>query len=238
MKNDGTVSQLLGDPFGANTVSATVGRLVDLTLEPPVAPSKIIAVGLNYRAHAEESGMAIPDFPLLFYKPPSSLVGHNAPIVLPKISDEVEHECELAVVIGRTTRNISEDEALDAVFGYTCANDVSARDWQRAESQWVRGKGFDTFCPLGPWISTTIDPSSLDISTRVNGATRQSSNTSDMIFPIPRLIAEISQVMTLHPGDVIITGTPAGVGPLKAGDVVEVEIEKIGTLSNPVEPED
>ena len=234
LDDDGTVSQLLGDPFGDFDLSATVGEVSSLHLLPPVVPSKVIAVGLNYAAHAKEAGMELPAFPVLFFKPPTAVVGPGDAIVLPKISDDVEHECELGVVIGKIARNVTESEALDYVYGLTCGNDVSARDWQRKESQWVRAKSFDTFLPLGPHVVTDLDPSSLKISTRVNGEIRQNSNTSDMIFSVPFLISDISKVMTLHPGDVIITGTPEGVAPILDGDTVEIEIEGIGKLSNPV----
>ncbi len=232
LNDDGTVSQLLGDPFGDFDLSATVGDAGSLRLMAPVVPSKVIAVGLNYAAHAKETGMELPAFPILFFKPPTAVIGPGDAIVLPKISDHVEHECELGVVIGKVTRNVTESAALDYVFGLTCGNDISARDWQRKESQWVRAKGFDTFLPLGPHVVTDLDPSELQISTRVNGEIRQNSNTSDLIFSVPFLIADISKVMTLHPGDVIITGTPEGVSPILDGDTVEIEIEGIGKLSN------
>ena len=233
LKHDGTVNAIQGDPFGDFTVGATVGSLEELDLLPPVVPGKIIAVGLNYRAHAAEVNMEIPTLPMLFYKPPSSVIGPGESIVLPRSSDNVEHECELALVIGRRARNVSEEEALDCLLGYTAANDVSARDWQARESQWVRAKGYDTFLPLGPIIVSDLNPDNLKISTRVNGKVTQNSSTSDMIFPTAYLIQEISQVMTLEPGDVIITGTPQGVGPITPGDKVEVEVENVGVLSNP-----
>ena len=233
LKHDGTVNAINGDPFGDYTVGPIVGTLEELQLLAPVAPGKIIAVGLNYRAHAAEVNMEIPTFPMLFFKPPSSVIGPGEAIVLPRSSEQVEHECELALVIGRRAHNVSADEALDYLFGFTAANDVSARDWQARESQWVRAKSFDTFLPLGPVIVSDLNPDNLDLATRVNGATVQDSNTSDMIFTAAFLIQEISQVMTLDPGDVIITGTPQGVGPITPGDTVEIEVERIGVLSNP-----
>jgi len=233
LKQDGTVNAIQGDPFHEFTVGATVGSYDELEILAPVVPGKIIAVGLNYRAHAAEVNMEIPTFPMLFFKPPSSVIGPGEAIVLPRSSEQVEHECELALVIGRRTRNVSEDEALDCLLGYTAANDVSARDWQARENQWVRAKSFDTFLPLGPVIVSDLNPDSLKVSTRVNGKTTQDSNTSDMIFACAFLIHEISQVMTLEPGDVIITGTPQGVGPITHGDTVEVDVENVGVLSNP-----
>ncbi len=233
LKQDGSVNAIQGDPFHEFTVGGTVGSYDELEILAPVVPGKIIAVGLNYRAHAAEVNMEIPTFPMLFFKPPSSVIGPGESIVLPRSSEQVEHECELALVIGRRTRNVSEDEALDCLLGYTAANDVSARDWQARENQWVRAKSFDTFLPLGPVIVSDLNPDSLKVSTRVNGKTAQDSNTSDMIFACAFLIQEISQVMTLEPGDVIITGTPQGVGPITHGDTVEVEVENVGVLSNP-----
>lgn len=233
LKQDGTVNAIQGDPFHEFTVGATVDAYDELELLAPVVPGKIIAVGLNYRAHAAEVNMEIPTFPMLFFKPPSSVIGPGESIILPRSSEQVEHECELALVIGRHTRNVSEEEALDCLLGYTAANDVSARDWQARESQWVRAKSFDTFLPLGPIIVSDLNPDNLKVGTRVNGKTAQDSRTSDMIFASAILIQEISQVMTLEPGDVIITGTPQGVGPITHGDTVEVEVENVGVLSNP-----
>ena len=231
---DGTVHALDGDPYGECSAGRPVGRLDEAELLAPCEPRKVICVGLNYAAHAAETGMAAPEFPMFFLKPHTAIANPGDPIRLPSISDHVEHECELVVVIGRRARNVSEAEALDHVLGYTCGNDVSARDWQRRESQWFRGKGFDGFFPFGPWIETGLDPSDLAISTRVNGEVRQSASTSDLIFNVPNLVADASRTVTLLPGDVIATGTPAGVGPIRDGDVVEIEIGGIGVLSNPV----
>ena len=200
----------------------------------PLLPSKIVAVGLNYAAHAEETGAALPSEPMLFLKPSTSVIGPDEPIVLPPQSERVDHEAELGVVIGKAARNVSAGDAPEHVLGYVCANDVTARDLQARDVQFTRAKGFDTFCPLGPHIATDVDPSDLAISCRVNGDTRQDSRTSDLVFGVPALVGFISSVMTLLPGDVILTGTPSGIGPVQKGDVVEVEVEGIGVLRNPV----
>lgn len=215
---------------------------------PPVAPTNILALGLNYRRHAEETGMATPDYPILFMKATSSAIGHETPIILPVAGPEkVDYEAELAIVIGKSAKNLQKAEAMDCIFGYTCANDISARDWQmeKQKGQWVRGKSFDTFCPLGPWLVTkdeVVTPDRLNIRAILNNAEiLQESNTSNMIYNVASIISFLSQSMTLLPGTVILTGTPEGVGftrqpPLflKAGDLITVEIEGIGRLSNPV----
>lgn len=211
-----------------------VAKLTEVRLLAPCRPTKILAVGLNYRTHAAEAGYDVPSEPLVFSKPPSSVIGPLEPIVYPVLSQQVDYEGELAVVIGQRARNVPSQKAADFVLGYTCGNDVTARDLQRPDNQWTRAKGFDTFCPLGPCIVTDLDPAHLAVRTRVNGEIRQDGSTADMVFGVAELIATISQVMTLEPGDVILTGTPSGVGPLQPGDVVEVEIEGIGTLRNPV----
>ena len=204
-------------------------------LLPPSAPTKIVCVGRNYQDHAAELGNPMPAEPLLFLKPPSALIGHEDAIELPAVSARVEHEGELAVVIGRTCRRLSAAaDPLAYVLGYTCLNDVTARDLQRKDVQFTRGKSFDTFCPAGPFVVTGLDPSDLEVTTRVNGATRQRGRTSAMAFPVPYLLRYISRIMTLAPGDIIATGTPAGVGPLAPGDTVEVQVEGIGTLRNSV----
>jgi 2-keto-4-pentenoate hydratase/2-oxohepta-3-ene-1,7-dioic acid hydratase in catechol pathway len=197
-------------------------------------PSKIVCVGKNYRDHAREMGGEVPPEPLLFFKPPSALIPSGAPIVLPALSTHVEHEAEIGVVVGRRLRRAAEDEVMEGVAGFVCLNDVTARDWQRRESQWARAKGFDTFCPAGPRIAGGLDWRSLEVFGRVNGALRQHGRSRDMAFGIPFLLSHISGVMTLEPGDLIATGTPAGVGRLVAGDVVEVEIPGVGVLRNPV----
>jgi 2-keto-4-pentenoate hydratase/2-oxohepta-3-ene-1,7-dioic acid hydratase in catechol pathway len=228
------VGAVIGDVFGDSKRGPVVAELREVTLLPPVAPSKIIAVGQNYSARVEELGLELPDIPPLFLKPPSAIIGHGDEIILPPQSVQVEHEAELAVIIGRRARWVSVEDALKFVWGYTCANDVTARDIEQRDSQLTRGKGFDTFCPLGPWVSTDVDPSDVVITCSVNGQVRQMSSTRELRFSVPQLIAFITSVMTLEPGDVILTGTPAGVGPIVAGDQVEVEIEGIGTLSNHV----
>jgi 2-keto-4-pentenoate hydratase/2-oxohepta-3-ene-1,7-dioic acid hydratase in catechol pathway len=206
-----------------------------LSLLPPVAPSKIVAVGRNYAEHAKELGNDAPAEPVLFLKPPSALLPPNGTIIRPPQSQRVDFEGELAIVIGREAKNVGRAHWRDYVLGFTCADDVTARDLQKKDVQFTRGKSFDTFLPLGPCIETDLDPSSLSLTTRVNGETRQNGNTSQMIFSCDVLMEFITSVMTLFPGDVIITGTPAGVGPLASGDVVEVAIEGIGTLRNPVQ---
>ena len=207
--------------------------LSEVQLRAPVAPSKIVCVGRNYREHAAELGNKMPDEPLLFLKAPSAIIAHEECIELPRDSQQVEHEGELGVVIGRTARKLDEAEnPLDYVLGYTCVNDVTARDLQRKDVQFTRGKSFDTFCPVGPFIVDQLDPLNLIVTTRVNGTTKQHGCTEDMAFSVPFLIRYIANVMTLFPGDLIATGTPAGVSAMKDGDVVEVEIEGIGVLRN------
>ena len=197
-------------------------------------PSKIVCVGRNYAEHAKELGNEAPSEPILFLKPPSALLPHEGTIVRPAISNRVDHEAELAIIIGKEAKNVRQADWRDYVLGFTCANDVTARDIQKKDGQFTRGKGFDTFCPLGPSIVTDLDVSDLRVTARVNGEVRQDGRTSQMMFPPPFLIEFISSIMTLLPGDVILTGTPSGVGPLEAGDVVEVEIEGIGVLRNHV----
>jgi len=201
----------------------------------PIAPSKIVCVGRNYREHAAELGNKMPDEPLLFLKAPSAIISSGAEIVLPGASQQVEHEGELGVVIGRVARNIpSHEDPLDYVLGYTCVNDVTARDLQRKDVQFTRGKSFDTFCPVGPWIETDLDPANAIVETRLNGEVKQKGNTADMAFPVAFLIRYISEIMTLYPGDLVATGTPAGVSRMKPGDTVEVEVTGIGILQNRV----
>jgi len=197
-------------------------------------PSKIIAIGLNYYDHARELKMPVPDHPIMFMKPASAVIKNGESIIYPRQSKNVHYEGELAVVIGKKARNISKSAAGKYIKGFTCANDVTARDIQNIDGQWTRAKSFDTFCPLGPRVVKDIDPVNLNIRTRVNGGTKQNSNTKNMIFDVYELVSYVSSVMTLMPGDVIITGTPPGVGPLSVGDTVEVEIEGIGTLRNNV----
>ena len=234
---DNTVYALMGNVFTTWQRGPKVAPLSDVTLLAPCQPSKIVALGLNYASHAAEMNVPLPEEPLMFLKPPTAVIGPEEPIRYPRISERVDYEAELAVVIGKRARHVPRGQALDFVLGYTCGNDVTARDLQSKDGQWTRSKGFDTFCPLGPWIETELDPSDLAVQARVNGQVRQSSRTSDLIFGVADLVSFISQVMTLLPGDVIMTGTPSGIGPLQPGDVVEVEIEGIGVLRNPVEAE-
>ena len=197
-------------------------------------PTKIIAIGLNYLDHAREFNMELPAYPLIFMKPPTAVIGNAETIIYPPQTKELHYEGELAIVIGKKTRNVTVENAEHYIAGYTCANDITARDLQRMDGQWTRSKSFDTFCPLGPKIAKNIDPTNLAIATRVNGITKQKSNTNQMIFNVFQLVSFISGIMTLMPGDIIITGTPSGVGELQAGDTVEVEIEEIGILKNTV----
>jgi 2-keto-4-pentenoate hydratase/2-oxohepta-3-ene-1,7-dioic acid hydratase in catechol pathway len=212
----------------ANTPLSAVSLLA------PAQPSKIICVGRNYAEHAKELGNEVPKIPLIFLKPPSSIIAPGEAILLPAQSTQVEHEAELVLVIGKGGRNITAEAARDHILGYTIGNDITARDLQKSDGQWTRAKGFDTFCPFGPWIDTDFDPSDALITCRVSGQMRQMASTRDMIFSVGTLIAFISSVMTLEPGDIIFTGTPAGVGPLAPGDTVDVEIDGLGKLSNPV----
>jgi len=204
---------------------------------PPCRPGKIVGIGLNYRDHARERERPIPAEPLIFLKPPSAALPHGASIVLPPGVGRVDPEAELAIVLGRTARNVAVEDAEGAILGYTCFNDVTARDLQDRDTQYTRAKGFDTFAPFGPWIETELDPADLSITGSVNGHVRQASRTRELVFSPAFLVAFVSRVMTLFPGDLIATGTPAGIGPIKAGDTVEVAIEGIGTLSNPVREE-
>jgi len=228
--------EIEGDIFGEYKTTKTEHLINELKLLPPCFPTKIVAVGLNYRDHAEEMKKTPPEEPMLFMKPSTSVIGHEDKIIYPKhMSSRVDYEGELAVVIGKRAYWVKEREALKYVFGYTCINDVTARDLQAKDVQYTRAKGFDTFAPIGPLIETELDPSDLKISTLLNGERRQYSRTSNLIFDVPRLISFISHVMTLLPGDIIATGTPAGTGSMKIGDKVEVEIEGIGVLRNYVE---
>ncbi|GAB7030782.1 fumarylacetoacetate hydrolase family protein [Streptomyces sp. NPDC021749] len=227
-----------GHPFAEFERSGQKVPLDKVRLLPPVLPNKVVCVGRNYAEHAAELGNAVPDVPVTFFKPSTSVIGPGDPIAYPSFSQEVHHEAELAVVIGRMCREVPRERAKDVILGYTCANDVTARDVQQRETQWARAKGFDGSCPLGPWVETGLDPADvaagLAIQCTVNGEQRQLGRTSDMVRPIEDLIVHITEAMTLLPGDVILTGTPAGVGPLNVGDEVAVTIEGIGTLTNKV----
>ena len=223
-----------GSIFGEFRRSEANLSISSLKLLPPIQPTKIICVGRNYVSHAEEHDAEVPEIPLIFLKPPSSLIGHGSAIILPPQSSQVEHEAELAVIIGKQGRWISPDEATDYILGYSIANDVTARDLQRQDGQWTRGKGFDSFCPLGPWLETDFNPADALLTCNVNEDTRQMASTRDMVFNIQQIIAFTSSTMTLEPGDLILTGTPAGVRPLQPNDIIEITIEGIGTLRNQV----
>lgn len=224
-----------GTPFVAWEPTETVVAWDQARLLAPVIPTKIVAVGKNYADHAEEMGSDVPASPIIFLKPATSVIGPLQPIRLPALSSDVHHEAELAVVMGKVARNVPIEDAGSHILGYTAANDVTARDLQELDGQWTRAKGFDTFCPLGPAIDTELDPlEGLSVTCRVNDEVRQEGSTADLIFGVGELVAFVTSVMTLLPGDVILTGTPSGVGPIEAGDRVEVEIEGIGVLLNPV----
>ena len=231
---DGVLHELERTPFTGMRRQGRTCRLEEAEILPPVYPQKIIAVGLNYRDHAEELHMPIPDEPVLFMKPPSSLLAHGGEIVYPSMSRRVDYEAELALVCGRECRDVSPAEASSCILGYTCGNDVTARDLQAKDGQWTRCKSFDTFCPLGPFIETEVDVQGLMVELRLNGEVRQSSAATNMIFTPEELLSFTSRIMTLYPGDVIMTGTPPGVGEMFPGDVVEVVIEGVSTLRNTV----
>ena len=229
------IVEISGLPWGQWTRGSLTSRLADVRLLAPVEPSKIVCVGRNYAAHAAELGNEVPKEPLIFLKPSTSIIGPDEPVILTKYSRRVEHEGELALVIARRCAHLLDtDDALSFVLGYTCLNDVTARDLQISDVQFTRAKGFDTFCPVGPHIETDLNPANAVVETHVNGARRQSGSTSLMIYPVPYLVRWISRMMTLLPGDLIATGTPVGVGPLVAGDMVEVSVAGIGVLRNPV----
>ncbi len=228
------ISVLEGSPY--ERLKATGERCLrsEVKMLAPCRPTKAVCVGLNYQDHAAEFGQAIPEEPVIFLKPSSAVIGPGENIICPPCSSRVDYEAELAVVIGKTCRNVSVSEAFAYIFGYTCGNDITARDLQEKDSQWTRSKSFDTFLPLGPYIVRDLNPQDLVVSLRLNGELKQYSATSNLIFSVPELVSFISGVMTLFPGDVIMTGTPSGVGPVLAGDEVEVEIEGIGVLNNGV----
>lgn len=224
-----------GSPFVAWEATETVVPWSQVQLLAPVLPSKVVCVGKNYVEHAEEMGGSVPEEPIIFLKPATSVIGPGANVVYPPISAEVHHEAELAAVIGRVARNVRAEDVSRYLLGYTAANDVTARDLQRKDGQWTRAKGFDTFCPLGPAIETELDPlERLAVVCKVNGDVRQAGFTSDMVFGVAEIIEFVTRVMTLLPGDVVLTGTPSGVGPVEPGDVMEVEVDGIGTLMNRV----
>ncbi len=229
------IEVLWGTPYEGGLANTTgeVVSLPEVTLLAPCEPSKIVAIGLNYRDHAAEFGHPLPEEPLIFLKPSTSVIGPDEDIVYPEMSRRVDYEAELAVVISKTARNVKEADFRDYVLGYTCINDVTARDLQKKDGQFTRSKSFDTFAPLGPWIETEIsDPDNLTVEGYLNGERRQRSNTNNLVFPVPMLVSFISRIMTLLPGDVIATGTPSGIGPMRPSDVVEIKVEGIGILRN------
>jgi 2-keto-4-pentenoate hydratase/2-oxohepta-3-ene-1,7-dioic acid hydratase in catechol pathway len=231
------IGDIDGNLFGRYRRRDVKTPLADVKLTTPCQPSKIVCVGRNYIEHAKELGNEVPKVPLIFLKPPSSIIASGEAIMLPPQSKQVEHEGELVVVIGKRARNVTAEEAKKFILGYTIGNDVTARDLQKTDGQWTRAKGFDTFCSFGPWIDTDFDPSDAVLTCRVNGQMRQMASTRDMVFNVGTLVAYISSIMTLEPGDIIFTGTPAGVGELKNGDRVDVEIDGLGRISNPVKAE-
>ena len=234
--DDEIVATVVGDPlYSGVELTGEQHSLADVRLLAPVIPrSKVVGIGRNYADHATELGNDVPDHPLAFLKPNTSVIGPHEPIVYPTETEDLHFEGELGVVIGRICRDVPEDKASEVVYGYTVVNDVTARDLQKTDDQWARAKGFDSFCPLGPWIETELDPGDLAITTTLNGDVRQDSRTSLMLFGVPQLVAYVTSFTTLLPGDVIATGTPAGVGPMQPGDDVAVTVEGIGTLANRV----
>ncbi|MGB9378086.1 MAG: fumarylacetoacetate hydrolase family protein [Mycobacteriales bacterium] len=228
------VAEVAEHPFGRITLTGRRWALADVRLLAPILPTKVIGIGKNYADHAAEMGGPAPTAPVVFLKPSTSVIGPGDPIRLPPDSQRVDHEAELAVVIGGVVRDIPRDRALATVLGYTCANDVTARDQQEADGQWTRAKGHDSFCPLGPWIETELDPGDLGVRAELDGVVKQDSRTSLLIHDVSTLISYVSHIMTLLPGDVILTGTPAGVGPMTDGSTISVTLEGIGTLTNPV----
>ena len=229
---DDVIIEIDGDIFTGFKVTEKKYSIKNVKILAPCLPSKVVAVGLNYTDHAKELGMKVPDEPILFMKPSTSVIGPYDNIAYPAMSKRVDYEAELAVVIKNKTKNIEPKEAHTHIFGYTCLNDVTARDLQKKDGQWTRAKSFDTFCPIGPYIVTDINPDNLKIELLLNGQLKQSSSTSNLIFNVQKLVSFISKVMTLFPGDIIATGTPSGIGPMKRGDKVEVVIEKVGRLRN------
>lgn len=234
--DEADVKTATGTFAGGFSAGESVGSLDSLQLLAPLEPGKVVAIGLNYVDHVTELDKTrkLPEFPVMFMKPPSAIIGPGEPIRIANPDNDTHYEAEICVVIGKTATDVDEANALDYVFGYTCGNDVSDRVVQYAGGQWIQGKGYDSYCPLGPCIETDLDVRNVRVQSRLNGESRQNESTSSLIFNIPFLISYISKVMTLYPGDVIMTGTPHGVGPMKAGDTIEIEVEGIGVLSNPV----
>ncbi len=231
----GEIQELGGDFFDPLMIRKATHHLTCVNLLAPCRPSKIVAIGLNFLDHAHELGFPIPENPIIFLKPPTSVIGPGGKIIVPAMSSRIDFEAELGIVIKKATHCVSPEDAVSRILGYTCVNDVTARDLQKLDGQWTRAKSFDTFCPLGPWIETDLDPVNLSVESYLNGNRMQSSRTSQFIFPINHVVSFISHVMTLNPGDLIITGTPAGVGPMMHGDEIEVRIEGIGSLLNSVQ---
>ncbi|MEV6275740.1 fumarylacetoacetate hydrolase family protein [Nocardia sp. NPDC051832] len=232
--SDAIAKEIAEHPFGTPTFTGRSWPLADVRLLAPILASKVICVGKNYAAHAAEMGGPAPEEPVIFMKPSTAIIGPNAPIILPPSSSQVDYEGELAVVIGRPCKDVPAARANDVILGYTVANDVTARDQQRKDGQWTRGKGYDTFCPIGPWIETSLDATDVEIVTELDGEVKQRSRTSLLLHDIPKLVEWVSTVMTLLPGDLILTGTPEGVGPMKDGQQVSITVEGLGTLTNPV----
>lgn len=231
---NGSINETKSFPWNAVEYTGRTFELSEIQYLSPVIPGKIVGFGLNYRDHAAELGMEIPKEPVLFMKPSSAVIGNRDFIMLPAASDEVQYEAELCVLMGKRAKNIEPEDAFDFIWGYMCANDVTARDLQRRDGQWTRSKAFDTFSPIGPFAVSDLDPSDLRITAVLNGELRQDSSTSMMVFEVPQLVSFVSKIMTLDVGDVILTGTPPGVGTLKKGDIIEIEIENIGRLTNSV----
>lgn len=229
---------LKGDPFGGIEKTDTRRKAEEITLLSPTQPSKVVAVGLNYQEHIDETGMDKPDAPVLFMKPSTSVIGPGEPIIYPPSAARVDYEAELAIVIGKKCKHVSAEKAKDYIFGYTCLNDVTERLMQGMDGQWTRAKSFDTFCPIGPHIVTDIDPRGLKVEAYLNDEQKQSGGADMLIFGVEELVSFISGVMTLLPGDVIATGTPSGIGPMEPGDTIEIRVEKVGSLVNPVRKED
>jgi 2-keto-4-pentenoate hydratase/2-oxohepta-3-ene-1,7-dioic acid hydratase in catechol pathway len=229
-----TLAAIKDHPMGPIEFTGERFAIGDVRLLAPILPSKVLAIGRNYADHAREMGNDVPERPLIFLKPSTSVIGTHDVIRLPADSDQVEHEAELALVIGKVAKDVPRENALDVIFGYTCANDVTARDQQRADGQFTRAKGYDSFCPIGPWIETSFDPSAVRVQALVNGEMKQDGNTRDMVFDVATIVSFMSHVMTLVPGDVILTGTPAGVGRIADGDTVTIAIHGIGELTNSV----
>lgn len=231
---DDIVREIAGDVFGRFRMTRKKHSLRRIRFLPPTAPAKIVGVGLNYRDHAAELGFDLPDEPVIFIKPGTTVLPHKGKILYPKSSNRLDYEAELAIIIGRAARDVPAKKAARYILGYTCFNDVTARDLQRKDGQWTRAKSFDTFAPVGPWIETNLDPHNLPIRAYLNGELKQSSNTTNFIFDVPTMVSFITAILPLLPGDIIATGTPSGIGPMKPGDTIEVDIEGIGRLQNTV----